>query len=94
MAAAGDDPDAGAVVDAQLARLDDLSRRVQGYLEAPDPDGRRHRDEAALQALHRVLFEESPLPQKTIKRVIELEEERDEPHVGVEVSAAAFAARR
>ncbi len=26
-------------------------------------------------ALHRMLFEESPLPQKTIKRVIELEEE-------------------
>jgi regulator of sirC expression with transglutaminase-like and TPR domain len=54
--AAEDSPDLD--VSANLARLDDLARRVQGYLEAPDPDGRRHRDEAALQALHRVLFEE------------------------------------
>jgi regulator of sirC expression with transglutaminase-like and TPR domain len=54
--AAEDSPDLD--VAANLARLDELARRVQHYLEAPGPDGPRHHDEAALRALHRVLFEE------------------------------------
>ena len=41
MAAADDDPDAGAVVDAQLARLDDLRARLEGFAHHSAQD-RRH----------------------------------------------------
>jgi hypothetical protein len=41
MAAAGDDPNAGAVVDAQLARLDDLRARLEGFAHHSAQD-RRH----------------------------------------------------